>query len=581
MSSSDPMSSGDSQAVIERAELRIAATPASAGIALGPAVVIDKQEVAVIDHDDPQAAFATAADAAGQQLEARCEAARAAGRAEAGDVLEAQALMARDPMLAEAVGAALADGMSLDAALTRADDDISSLFVAIDDPYMAQRAQDVGEVVDRIRRHLAGADSPDSQIEAPSVLVAKSLTAADTAVLDPELVLGFVTETGGPTSHVAIIARSLGVAAVVGAEGLAAKVSTGEAVALDGSTGEVVVRPNESTVADFAARREAFEAAAEAAERFRGVGVAFGGRPVRVQANVGSQPDVERALEAEADGIGLLRTEFLFLDRTEAPSEQEQVDFYAYAASSFTEPVVVRTFDIGGDKPAPYLATEAEDNPFLGVRGARLYSRCGDVFDTQVRAILRAAVTGDVQMMLPMVSTVEEVVELRGRIEQTAQSLAAEGVPHRLPPVGVMVEVPSIALTADAVAAHVDFFSIGTNDLTQYAMAADRTNGALDSLQDALHPAVLALCERTVAAARRGRVGVSVCGLVAADPLGAAVLTAMGVDKLSVSARSVNLIKQVVDSLDRLDAAAMAAEALAAPTAGAVRGIVAAALERP
>ncbi len=581
MTSSDPKSSGDPPAVTERAELRIAATPASAGVALGPAVVIDQQEVAVIDRADPQAAFAAAADAAGQQLESRCEAARAAGRAEAGDVLEAQALMARDPMLAESVGAALADGMSLDAALTRADDDISSLFASIDDPYMAQRAQDVGEVVDRIRRHLAGADSRDSQIEAPSVLVAKSLTAADTAVLDPGLVLGFVTETGGPTSHVAIIARSLGVAAVVGAEGLAARVGAGEAVALDGSTGEVVVRPTASTAADFAARREAVEAEAEAAERFRGVGVAFGGRPVRVQANVGSQADVERALEAEADGIGLLRTEFLFLDRTEAPSEQEQVDFYSHAASSFTEPVVVRTFDIGGDKPAPYLAVEAEDNPFLGVRGARLYSRCGDVFDTQVRAILRAAVAGDVQMMLPMVSTVEEIVELRGRIEQTARSLAAEGVPHRLPPVGVMVEVPSIALTADAAAAHVDFFSIGTNDLTQYAMAADRTNGALDSLQDALHPAVLALCERTVAAARRGGVGVSVCGLVAADPLGAAVLTAMGVDKLSVSARSVNLIKQVVDSLDRLDAEAMAAEALAASGAQAVRGIVAAALERP
>jgi len=567
--------------VTEHAELRVAGIPASAGVALGPAMVIDHLEVTVIDCADPQTAFTTAVAEASRELQSMCEAARSAGRAEAGDVLEAQALMARDPMLVDAVSAALDDGMGLGAALTRADEEISSLFAAIDDPYMAQRAQDVSEVIDRIRRRLAGVDSPDPRLlGVPSVLVARSITAADTAVLDPELVLGFVTETGGPTSHVAIIARSLGVAAVVGARGVVASVSTGEEVALDGSTGDVVILPSESTAADFRARRAAAEAETAAADRFRGIGVSFGGRPIGVSANVGSSEDIARAVEAGAEGIGLLRTEFLFLDRTEAPTEQEQVDFYSFAGSSFSEPVVVRTFDIGGDKPAPYLEVETEENPFLGVRGARLYSRCPEVFDTQVRAILRAAGTGDVQMMLPMVSTVEEVIDLRSRIEQTAAGLEAEGVPHALPPIGVMVEVPSVALTAAAVAPHVDFFSIGTNDLTQYALAADRTNGSLDNLQDALHPAVLALCERTVAAARRHDISVSVCGLVAADPLGAAVLTAMGVDKLSVSARFVNLIKSVIDSLDRAETGPMVEAALSAPTAGDVRRIVRDALDR-
>lgn len=563
-------------------EIRISGTPASSGVALGPAVVIDHQVVEVLDGAEPAAAFASAVDEVRRELQSMCETTREAGRAEAGDVLEAQALMAADPMLVDAVGAALADGATLDAALTRTETDIKAIFAAIDDPYMAERAQDVGEVIDRIRRNLAGVDSPGSRvIETPSVLVARSVTAADTALLDPDLVLGFVTETGGPTSHVAIIARSLGVAAVVGADGVVGSVSDGDPIALDGSTGDVAVRPDAGTADDFRARRAAAEAEMVAAERFRGIGVSFNGEPIRVAANVGSREDVVRAVEVGAEGVGLLRTEFLFLDRTEAPSEQEQLDFYSFAGSSFNEPVVVRTFDIGGDKPAPYLEVEAEENPFLGVRGARLYAHCPDVFETQVRAILRAAGTADVQLMLPMVSTIDEVTELRARITQTAEQLEAEGVDHALPPIGVMVEVPSIALTADAVAPHVDFFSIGTNDLTQYAMAADRTNGSLDSLQDALHPAVLALCERTVAAARRHGIGVSVCGLAAADRLGAAVLTAMGVDKLSVTARSVNMVKSVVDSLDRADAGAMAAEALGAATASEVRRIVGAALDGP
>ena len=563
-------------------EIRISGTPASSGVALGPAVVIDHEAVEVLDRAEPAAAFAAAVDEVRQELQSMCQTARETGRAEAGDVLEAQALMAADPMLVDAVDGALADGASLDAALTRTETDIKAIFAAIDDPYMAERAQDVGEVIDRIRRNLAGVDSPGSRvIETPSVLVARSVTAADTALLDPELVLGFVTETGGPTSHVAIIARSLGVAAVVGAKGVVDSVRDGDPIALDGSTGDVAVRPDAGTADDFGARRAAAEAEMAAAERFRGIGVSFGGQPIRVSANVGSREDVVRAVEVGAEGVGLLRTEFLFLDRTEAPSEQEQLDLYSFAGSSFDEPVVVRTFDIGGDKPAPYLEVKAEENPFLGVRGARLYAHCPDVFETQVRAILRAAGTADVQMMLPMVSTIDEVTELRALITQTAEKLEAEGVDHAMPPIGVMVEVPSIALTADAVAPHVDFFSIGTNDLTQYAMAADRTNGSLDSLQDALHPAVLALCERTVAAARRHGISVSVCGLAAADRLGAAVLTAMGVDKLSVTARSVNMVKSVVDSLDHADAGAMVEAALGAATASEVRRIVGAALDGP
>ena len=560
----------------ESPEIRLGGTPASAGVAVGPAIVIDPQAVVVPDVADPDAEFSEASVAVSEQLEAMCQTARAAGRSEAGDVLEAQALMAQDPMLADAVAAALGDGAGLDAALQQARQQIEDVFAAIDDPYIAARAQDVVEVTDRIRRRLAGIETPDlGHIAVPSVLVARELTAADTAALDPASVLGFVTEAGGPTSHVAIIARSLGVAAVVGAAGIVERTRAGDPVAIDGTTGDIVVNPSELTARDFAARREALEAAVAAADRFRGVGVALGEHRVQVPANVGSRDDVERAVAAAAEGIGLLRTEFLFLDRSDAPGEEEQFDFYSFAGSSFSDPVVIRTFDIGGDKPAPYLNIAAEENPFLGVRGARLYGRFPEVFGTQVRAILRAAVDTQIWLMLPMVSTVTEICALRDRIVEIAAGLAAQGVRHEVPPIGVMVEVPSVALMADAVASHVDFFSIGTNDLTQYAMAADRTNTGLDELQDPLHPAVLALCERTVTAAKRSRISVSVCGLAAADPLGAAVFAAMGVDKLSVSPRMVNLVKSAIAAMDASAAESMVRAALAAATADEVRGLIA------
>ena len=566
----------------ELPEIRLSGTPASAGVAIGPAIVIDPQAVVVPDSANPAAAFSEASAAVSRQLVTMCETARAAGRSEAGDVLEAQALMAQDPMLADAVTAALDNGVGLDVALQQARQQIEDLFAGIDDPYIAARATDVVEVTDRICRWLAGVEVPDlGQIAEPSVLVARALSAADTAALDPASVLGFVTEAGGPTSHVAIIARSLGVAAVVGAAGVVERTQAGDPVAIDGATGDIVVCPSDVTVADFAARREAFEAAVAAADRFRGISVALGEHPVQVPANVGSRDDIERALAAASEGIGLLRTEFLFLDRSAAPGEEEQFDFYSFAGSSFSEPVVIRTFDIGGDKPAPYLNIATEENPFLGVRGARLYSQFPEVFETQVRAILRAAIDTQIWLMLPMVSTVTEIRALRDRITEISAGLTAQGVRHGVPPIGIMVEVPSVALVADAVAPHVDFFSIGTNDLTQYAMAADRTNTGLDDLQDPLHPAVLALCERTVAAAKRHGISVSVCGLAAADPLGAAVFAAMGVDKLSVSPRTVNIVKAAIAATDASTAEVMVRATLAAATAEEARSVIASAAGTP
>ena len=558
-----------------QAEARLAGTGAAGGVAIGPAVVIDTVEVEIPVTDDPVASFNEAMAAVQADLIRLQEHARNAGRTEAAEVLGAQALMAEDPMLADSVAEGVEAGATLEEAVTNTSAEIAAMFAAIDDPYIAARATDVVEVTDRVRRHLAGVESTDlGAIEVPSILVAAAITAAETALLDPNLVLGFITEAGGPTSHVAIIARSLGVAAVVGTTGVVELVSAGDSVALDGTSGDVAIRPNDETTATFTARRDAYVAAQQAAARYRGVRVSLGSRGVAVPANVGSREDIELAIAEGADGIGLLRTEFLFLDRSAAPSEEEQFEFYSFAAQGFDDTVVIRTFDIGGDKPASYLDIDPEENPFLGVRGARLYSQETDLFNTQVRAILRASIHGDVAMMLPMISHVAEIREVRAQIFDVAQQLTDEGIAHEVPPIGVMVEVPAVALVADAVAAEVDFFSIGTNDLTQYTMAADRTNGVLDGFQDPLHPAVLALCKLTADAAHRNGITVSVCGLAAADPAGAVVLAAMGIDKLSVSGRSVNPTKSVIDSLDAASAEQLVQPVLAAASASEVREIV-------
>ncbi len=557
------------------AEARLVGTGAAGGVAVGPAVVIDTVEVEIPVTDDPVTSFNDAMAAVQADLIGLQEHARNAGRTEAAEVLGAQALMAEDPMLADSVAAGVEAGATLEEAVTNTSAEIAAMFAAIDDPYIAARATDVVEVTDRVRRHLAGVESTDlGTIEVPSILVAAAITAAETALLDPNVVLGFITEAGGPTSHVAIIARSLGVAAVVGTTGAVEMVSSGEVVALDGTSGDVAIRPNDETTATFTARRDAYVAAQQAAARYRGVRVSLGSRGVAVPANVGSREDIELAIAEGADGIGLLRTEFLFLDRSAPPNEEEQFEFYSFAAQGFGDTVVIRTFDIGGDKPASYLDIDPEENPFLGVRGARLYSQEADLFNTQVRAILRASIHGDVAMMLPMISHVAEIREVRAQIFDVAQQLTNEGIAHEVPPIGVMVEVPAVALVADAIAAEVDFFSIGTNDLTQYTMAADRTNGVLDGFQDPLHPAVLALCKLTADAAHRNGITVSVCGLAAADPAGAVVLAAMGIDKLSVSGHSVNPTKSVIDSLDAASAEQLVQPVLAAASASEVREIV-------
>lgn len=544
---------------------------ASAGVAVGPAFFYRPvSDEPLPEFDDPAAAFHVAVEATVAELRELQAAATAAERTQAADVMGAQAAMAEDPMMVTEVEERLSAGMSLDTATSEVSDQLSSMLASLDDPYLAARSQDVVEVMDRIRTQLSGKERASLALDRPMIIVTDELSAADTVNLDPERVLGFVTSKGGPTGHVAVIARSLGIPAVVGIAGIAAIAA--DVIAINGSTGEVVADPDEDTLARFQQAIESEARQREADATYSGRSVFYDRRPIRVAANVGGSEDVAASLHA--DGIGLYRTEFLFLDRDRPPTEDEQYEAYAEVAASFAHPVVVRTFDIGGDKPAEYLAIEPEENPFLGVRGVRLYESQADLFASQLRALLRAATQGDLWVMIPMVSTVAEVLAVRRAMAQAEGALAADGTEFGAVKLGVMIEVPSAAISAPQLARHVDFFSIGTNDLTQYTMATDRTSGVLAAYSDPAHPAVLQLCALTAQAATVAGISVAVCGEAGSDPVTAALFLGMGMDKLSVAAPRVNAIRALTDQLDPKRVTAALQRSLGADSASEVREIV-------
>jgi phosphoenolpyruvate-protein phosphotransferase len=416
---------------------------------------------------------------------------------------------------------------------------------------MAERSVDLAEAVDAIRRALAGVGEPSSAVmDEPGVLIVDELSVAEAARLQPDLVLGIITRGGGPTGHVAIVARSLGIPAVVGVTDLSPTSYVGSRVAMDGTTGEVFIEPDSVVWADYRQRQDDYQQAIVLASRYRGTRIRCLDRELHVAANVGGPTDIELAQTQGADGIGLFRTEFLFQDRDGPPTEEEQFEIYAVAASAFSLPVVCRTFDFGGDKPISYLPLPDEENPALGLRGIRLYKEFKELFRTQVRALLRAATKGDIQILLPMVSTVDEFCEIRAEIESVRDALIADLVPVGPAVVGAMIEVPAAALCSHLLARHADFLSIGTNDLTQYTMAADRTNGSLVKYSDALHPAVFELTRLSVESAKAAGIPISVCGLSAADPIASALYVASGVDKLSVQSSQVNLVKANLAEMD-------------------------------
>ncbi|MBK7200929.1 phosphoenolpyruvate--protein phosphotransferase [Candidatus Amarolinea dominans] len=503
------------------------------------------------------------------------------GAAAEAAIFDAHLLFLDDPALLEPAQAAIfGQADSAEAAWHDIIETTAAAYAALDDAYLQARAADVRDVGRQVLLALAGQRATFS-LDAPAILVADDLAPSDTANLDRSQVLALCTARGGSTSHSAILARTLGIPAVVGLGARVLAVPTDTLMVVNGDSGEVIIAPAPAAVATWEARRSAWlDARQQAAATSQQAAVTTDGMHVEVVANIGSVADALAAVAAGAEGVGLLRTEFLYLDRAVAPSEAEQTDIYrAIFAVMGQRPIVVRTLDVGGDKELAYIALGHEDNPFLGTRAVRLYRERPDLIEPQLRALLRAAVGRRVRIMFPMIATYDEVVMVRGWLDKAQRDLAAAGVPAPTDlQVGIMIEIPAAAVLADKLAPAVDFFSIGTNDLTQYTMAAERGNPRVAYLTDALHPAVLRLIAQVITAAHDHGRWVGVCGELAGDLTAIPILLGLGLDEFSMNPAAIPPAKQLLRTLNRQVLRDLASHVLMLNSAQAVRAAVRAAL---
>jgi len=558
--------------------------PASPGVATGPAALYRPRlpEVVARQVDDPAGEWRRLQEAvavARAEIETLHRQAEVqVGRGEAA-IFEAHLLFLEDPTTLEAVRETIhGESLNAEAAWQRETAALAAAYGEMEDEYMRARAADIEDVGQRVLRGLMGVEPPSLDFAEPSILIATDLTPSDTARLNPDRVLAICTELGGATAHSAILARALGIPAVVGLGRDVWRVAEGQPVAVDGDAGALWTAPDAAALARFAARREAWQAGERRAkEAGQAPAVTRDGRAVEIAANIGSPNDAGPALEYGAEGVGLFRTEFLFMDRPEAPSEEEQFEAYRRAARLMGErPLIIRTLDVGGDKPLPYLDLGEEANPFLGWRAIRFCLERPDIFMPQLRAILRAsAPDGDgavnVKIMFPMVGTVGEVRAAKAMLDTAQDELRAAGVAFNpRMEVGIMIEVPSAVAVADRLAREVDFFSIGTNDLTQYVMAADRGNARVAELASALQPAVLRMIRDAAEAAHDAGIWIGMCGELAGNPLATPVLLGLGLDELSMSAPAIPAVKAAVRELTMDEAREIAGRALAADSADAV-----------
>ncbi len=549
------------------------AQPASPGIAIGPKFMLGAEppRVEISKSDDPGAEWRrlreSLASVRTDIARVRLRVAHDAGDAEAG-IFDAHLMLLEDRDILDRVRARIEDGASAAAAWQDTITGVESEWAALADPYLNARAADVRAVGDQVLRAMLG--GAREKVTHEGVLVAEDLTPADTADLDPSRVQAVVTAYGSATSHSAILAGSLGIPAVVGAGRWVLDIPDGATMIVDGSDGSVIVHPPDGVLATY--RRHAEEQAVRREEQERrahqpalttdGVGVA-------VEANVGSVAATDAAVRAGADGIGLLRSEFLFLGRNVAPGIDEQEAMYRQVAERLDgRRLTIRTLDVGGDKPLPYVPTPMEDNPFLGVRGLRLSLLHPDVLYEQLVAIVRVAADHPVSVMFPMVTSLAEVKVCRDAVSKAGVEVGIE--PGRLE-IGIMVEVPSAALNASSLAPYVDFFSIGTNDLTQYTLAVERGNEGVSAIADALDPAVLKLVNMVCVGAAGHDVRVAVCGEVAADPVAVPILVGLGVHELSVSPPAVATVKEVVRGWSHAAMRQVANDALGQESASRVR----------
>ena len=533
----------------------------SPGIAIGTSFLVNRDRVCVVDRtidssdvDAEIAHFHAALDKSREQLEGVKKSADGHHLAEHLYIIDTHLLILEDQMLLDGTSRLIREQLlSAEGALKRVLDQFRATFSSIEDEYLRERSSDIDSVGERILRNMTGMTVHSlNDIDRPSIVVAHDLSPADTMQIDRSRVTGFVTDVGGRTSHTAILARSLGIPAVVGLESITRQVPEYLPLIIDGSTGTVILNPGVETRQEYHARLEQFQKSENALLELRDLqSITLDGINISLRGNVELPDDVDVLHEHSAAGVGLFRSEFLFLQRPSPPSEEEQVEAYRQVVSSMTpHPVTIRTLDLGGDKFVPEIDLSDEANPALGLRGVRFSLKELQLFKTQLRAILRSAVDGNARIMFPMITGVGELRFCKQILSEVKEDLLKEGVPHVQDiPVGIMIETPSSALIADLLAQEVDFFSVGTNDLIQYCLAVDRGNEHVADLYNPLHPAILRALKRICSAAHDAGIEVGMCGEMASEPMYAMVLAGLGFRDLSMNAHSIPRVKHIIRNI--------------------------------
>jgi phosphoenolpyruvate-protein phosphotransferase (PTS system enzyme I) len=529
---------------------------ASTGYAIGKVFLKAIEEIVIaektkIDKEEEKKRLEKALELSRQQITVlKDKTAAEIGESEA-EVFVSHLMMLDDP---EFIGAVLQNiesgSFSAEVAVTAVADMYLDIFSDMEDEYMKERAADIRDVRDRILRNLTGSISGGlSELEENTVVVAHDLTPSDTAQLDKSKVAAFLTDIGGRTSHSAIMARTLEIPAVVGLEDITSSVKTGDTVIVDGVEGVVIINPDEDTVRLYEEKKVTIKKEKEELKKLiHTKTLTKAGKEIIIAGNIGEPEDIHKVIENGGEGVGLFRTEFLYMNRNELPSEEEQYEAYKYVAEKMEgKPVVIRTLDIGGDKKLPYLPLSEEVNPFLGYRAIRLCLDRTDIFKTQLRAILRASVHGRIQIMFPMISSLEEILKSKELLKECMDELwKEEKAYNENVETGIMIEIPAAAIIADELAKHVDFFSIGTNDLIQYTLAVDRMNENISYLYNPMHPAVLRLIKMTIDAAHKEGKWCGMCGEMAGDETAIPTLLQYGLDEFSMSASSMLRARQII-----------------------------------
>ena len=548
----------------------------SEGIGIGKVVIIEEHEINIENKKvtDTDNEIKRLQDAIEKFVEITNQMAEkmdvTVGKKDA-DILRGHIQMLQDPMIEEQISTLLvAEKITAEMAVDQVLEQTAEMFAQIPDELLQQRATDFRDIKTRMIKILLGIEEVDiSQVPANTVLVARDLTPSMTAGINPDNIAGILTEVGGRTSHSAILARAMEIPAVLSIEGICSIVKNGDVVAIDGTSGEAIVNPDEDTVKEYEQKLADYKKEKALLAEYAGKpSVTKDGTKVELVCNIGKPEDAKKAVECDGEGIGLFRTEFLFMDRDSVPTEEEQFEAYKSVAETMKgKPVIIRTLDIGGDKAIPYLGLEEEENPFLGFRAIRYCLQRTDLYKTQLRALVRASAFGKIKIMVPLVTCVDELRSVKAMVADIMKELDGEGIAYNKNlEIGVMMETSAACMIADILAKEAAFFSIGTNDLTGYTMAVDRGNAKVAYLYSTYQPAVLRSIKRIIECGKKEGIMVGMCGEAAADPKLIPLLLAFGLDEFSVSATSVLKTRKTISDCTMDECKALADKVMACVT---------------